>query len=54
MLVIIATVVTQGFSVPAELRGTFGVRLWTINDGLFQAIGVISFGLYISPFRLPI
>ncbi|OBT69841.1 hypothetical protein VE03_00742 [Pseudogymnoascus sp. 23342-1-I1] len=43
MLVIIGTVVTQGFSVPAELRGTFDLPLWTINVGIFQAIGVISF-----------
>ncbi|KFY14829.1 hypothetical protein V491_05890 [Pseudogymnoascus sp. VKM F-3775] len=49
MLVIIGTVVTQGFSVPAELRGTFDLPLWTINVGIFQAIGVISFGLSPSP-----
>jgi sodium-coupled neutral amino acid transporter 11 len=45
MMVILITVVTQGFTVPAESRGTFGLRLLTINDGVFQAIGVISFGM---------
>lgn len=44
MMVILVTVVTQGFTVPAESRGTFGVRLLILNDGIFQAIGVISFG----------
>ncbi|OAF59814.2 hypothetical protein VC83_03814 [Pseudogymnoascus destructans] len=54
MLVIIGTVVTQGFSVPAELRGTFDLPLWTINVGIFQAIGVISFGAPLPPlFPLP-
>ncbi|KFX88492.1 hypothetical protein V490_07593 [Pseudogymnoascus sp. VKM F-3557] len=43
MLVIVATIVTQGFSIPAELRGTFDLPLWTVNVGIFQAIGVISF-----------
>jgi sodium-coupled neutral amino acid transporter 11 len=51
MLVIVATIVTQGFSIPAELRGTFDLPLWTINVGIFQAIGVISFGL--PPFPHP-
>lgn len=44
MMIILIAVVTQGFTVPAESRGTFGLRLLTINDGIFQAIGVISFG----------
>lgn len=44
MLIILIAVVTQGFTVPAESRGTFGLRLLVINDGIFQAIGVISFG----------
>lgn len=44
MLVIIITVVSQSFSVAKELRGDFPLELWTINSGVFQAIGVISFG----------
>jgi sodium-coupled neutral amino acid transporter 11 len=44
MMIILIAVVTQGFTVPSESRGTFGLRLLTINDGIFQAIGVISFG----------
>lgn len=44
MLVIILTVVTQGFTVPAENKGGFSKSLLTVNDGVFQAIGVISFG----------
>lgn len=56
MVVIIITVVTQGFRVPAESRGGFDVKLLTINDGIFQAIGVISFGTFVlhkfpSPFE---
>ncbi|RPA95589.1 hypothetical protein L873DRAFT_1774298 [Choiromyces venosus 120613-1] len=43
MLVIILTVITQGFRVPAENKGGFSKSLLTINDGIFQAIGVISF-----------
>jgi hypothetical protein len=44
-MIILFTVVTQGFFVPAESRGTFDTSLLTINDGIFQAIGVISFGM---------
>jgi hypothetical protein len=44
MMIILIAVVTQGFTVPADSRGNFGWRLLTINDGIFQAIGVISFG----------
>jgi sodium-coupled neutral amino acid transporter 11 len=44
MVVILITVVTQGFFVPKELKGTFDLPLMTINNGVFQAIGVISFG----------
>ena len=44
MLVILFTVVTQGFTVPAAEKGTFPMPLLTINGGVFQAIGVISFG----------
>jgi hypothetical protein len=44
MLIIIITVVTQGFSVPKDYRGEFNASMWIINGGIFQAIGVISFG----------
>ena len=44
MSVIIVTVVTQGVLVPSEDRGTFDGSLLIINDGIFQAVGVISFG----------
>ncbi|KAI5857137.1 amino acid transporter [Tricharina praecox] len=43
MIVIVVTVVTQGFQVPAADRGNFSLPLLTVNDGFFQAIGVISF-----------
>ncbi|KAK4252040.1 aspartic peptidase domain-containing protein [Corynascus novoguineensis] len=44
MAVIVLTVVVQGAMVPAEARGTLkDWRLLVINDGIFQAIGVISF-----------
>jgi sodium-coupled neutral amino acid transporter 11 len=45
MLVILLTVITQGFRVPSDLRGNFSTPLLTINNGIFQAIGVISFGM---------
>lgn len=45
MLVIVITVVSQGFSVPQDSRGEFPLELWTINSGVFQAVGVISFGM---------
>ena len=44
MIVIIVTVVVQGALVPAEERGSFSRPLLTVNTGIFQAIGVISFG----------
>lgn len=45
MLVILVAVITQGPRIPSELRGaTKGSLL--IESGLFQAIGVISFGQY--------
>jgi len=44
MAVIIVTVVVQGFLVPKEERGTITKQHLFINDGIFQAIGVISFG----------
>ncbi|SPO03402.1 related to YBL089w [Cephalotrichum gorgonifer] len=43
MTVIIVTVVIQGLLVPSEDRGSFDRSLLFINDGFFQAIGVISF-----------
>lgn len=45
MLVILVAVVTQGFRVPSSDKGGFNTPLLTLNDGVFQAIGVISFGL---------
>lgn len=45
MGVIVVTVVVQGVVAPAEDRGRIGGwRLLVVNDGIFQAIGVISFG----------
>lgn len=43
MLIILITVVTQGWAIPAESRGKIGKEMMWINDGVFQAIGVISF-----------
>ncbi|KAI0391022.1 acid protease [Xylariaceae sp. FL0594] len=43
MVIIVATVVIQGALTPAEARGSFTTPLLFINDGIFQAIGVISF-----------
>ena len=44
MLIILITVITQGFRVPNESKG--GIRdSLIINGGVFQAIGVISFGM---------
>jgi hypothetical protein len=43
MLVIIITIITQGVRVPADLKGHVQGSLF-VNDGFFQAIGVISFG----------
>lgn len=42
MVIIIVTVVTQGFRVPAESRGQLRGSI-IIHSGLFEAIGVISF-----------
>lgn len=47
MLVIVVTVITQGPRLPSEMRGPIKGSL-IINDGVFQAIGVISFGASIS------
>lgn len=43
MLVIIVTVITQGPRIPADMRGPIKGSI-LINSGVFQAIGVISFG----------
>ncbi|KAH0148438.1 amino acid transporter, partial [Aureobasidium melanogenum] len=42
MLIIVITVITQGPRVPAEMKGPIKGSL-IINNGVFQAIGVISF-----------
>lgn len=44
MIIIIITVVVQGILTPTADRGEFTTPLLTINNGIFQAIGVISFG----------
>lgn len=44
MAVIVSTVLIQGFFVPSDHRGSFSLPLLTVNTGIFQAIGVISFG----------
>ena len=46
MLVIVTTVLVQGLLVSNEHRGSFDTPLLTVNNGIFQAIGVISFGKY--------
>lgn len=43
MVIILVTVVVQGALTPAANRGSFSTPLLTINDGIFQAVGVISF-----------
>ncbi|KAI8634169.1 aspartic peptidase domain-containing protein [Xylariaceae sp. FL1651] len=43
MSIIISTVVIQGALTPLEDRGSFTTPLLTVNVGIFQAIGVISF-----------
>ncbi|PFH56777.1 hypothetical protein XA68_16025 [Ophiocordyceps unilateralis] len=43
MMVIVTTVLVQGLLVPSEARGSFSTPLLTVNGGIFQAIGVISF-----------
>ncbi|KAK2763997.1 hypothetical protein FQN54_009616 [Arachnomyces sp. PD_36] len=42
MVVIVITVITQGFRVPDDSRGDIKGSL-LVNDGFFQAVGVISF-----------
>ncbi|KAK8107767.1 Vacuolar amino acid transporter 2 [Apiospora kogelbergensis] len=43
MGIICVTVIVQGALAPDEDRGDFSFQLVTINTGIFQAIGVISF-----------
>ncbi|KAI0137290.1 transmembrane amino acid transporter [Xylariales sp. AK1849] len=43
MIIILVTVVVQGALAPKEDRGSFSTPLLTVNGGIFQAIGVISF-----------
>lgn len=43
MIIIVVTVITQGFRVPPEARGEIKSHL-IYNTGFFQAVGVISFG----------
>ncbi|KAM0325350.1 hypothetical protein ACHAQA_007335 [Verticillium albo-atrum] len=43
MGVIVVTVVVQGILTPRSERGSFTPSLLTINGGIFEAIGVISF-----------
>ncbi|KAL8366017.1 hypothetical protein RB595_004684 [Gaeumannomyces hyphopodioides] len=43
MAVIVVTVVVQGALAPPEFRGSFTTPLLTVNSGISQAIGVISF-----------
>lgn len=43
MVVILITVLTQSVLTPAAERGSFTTPLLTVNTGIFQAIGVISF-----------
>ncbi|KAI1281818.1 transmembrane amino acid transporter family protein [Xylaria sp. FL0933] len=43
MGIIVSTVVIQGALTPLADRGSFTTPLLTVNNGIFQAIGVISF-----------
>jgi solute carrier family 38 (sodium-coupled neutral amino acid transporter), member 11 len=43
MLVIIIAIITQGARLPVDLRGSFTSLLF-FEEGIFQAIGIISFG----------
>lgn len=49
MGVIVVTVVVQGLLTPRSERGSFTPALLTINGGIFEAIGVISFGRHRPP-----
>ena len=43
MLVILVSVIVQGSAAPPDLRGKLTGNL-VVRSGVFQAIGVISFG----------
>ena len=43
MLIILVTVITQGARVSEDMKGKLRGSL-LVNSGVFQAIGVISFG----------
>ncbi|RYP63592.1 hypothetical protein DL771_009200 [Monosporascus sp. 5C6A] len=43
MVVILVTVMVQSILAPPEARGSFSTPLLTVNSGIFQAVGVISF-----------
>lgn len=45
MMIIVFTVVTQSWTVPEEDKGELTTPMLTVNSGVFQAIGVISFGM---------
>lgn len=45
MIIIILTVIIEGAKTPAEQRGTIRNSLF-IESGVFQAVGVISFGKF--------
>lgn len=47
MIVIIVTIILQGVKVPPEDRGDLKGSLF-FRNGVFQAIGVISFGEFIE------
>ncbi|RYP48190.1 hypothetical protein DL769_011231 [Monosporascus sp. CRB-8-3] len=44
MVVILVTVIVQSILAPPGARGSFSTPLLTVNSGIFQAVGVISFG----------
>lgn len=46
MIVILITVLVQGPIAPSNTKGSIDISLLFVNDGIFQAIGVISFGEY--------
>lgn len=48
MVVIIATVVTEGPQMPSEMKGHLTSSNTFINSGFFHAIGVISFGKQVT------
>ena len=53
MFIIVISVITQGARLPPDVKGPIRGSLF-INSGIFQAIGVISFGMtyFLSVFGL--